>query len=324
MAAQLPQLPSVQTLSRLVTRVLGCNPGPYTLQGTNTYLVGAGPSKILIDAGEGAPGYAALLDAIPDVNDIAMRKVNITISDVILTHYHADHSQGLAMLRQRHPSMRVWKLDPSYEADHGPTGASRDEMLNARPLSDEQTLTTEDGSATLHVVATPGHTADHICLFLEDKYHHTFSLFSGDCILGGATAVFADFPNYMKSLKRLLDIASRWDVGIRIYPGGHLVRIYPGHGAFIEDGVAAIRGYIEHRLQRERSIVAALRAAAPGALSSAAIVASVYENLAPALIAAAQSNVEHQLAKLVDDGEVERLRGGRGWRLVPHEEISML
>ena len=317
MTSQLPPLPSVTIASGLVTRVLGCNPGPYTLQGTNTYLVGAGPSKILIDAGEGVPGYGALLDAIPDVNDI-------TISDVILTHYHADHSQGLAMLRSRHPSMRVWKLDPSYEADHGPTGASRDEMLNARPLADGQTLTTEDGSATLHVVATPGHTADHICLFLEDKYHHTFSLFSGDCILGGATAVFSDFPNYMKSLKRLLDIASRWDVGVRIYPGGHLVRIYPGHGAFIEDGVAAIRGYIEHRLQRERSIVGALRAAVPAALSSAAIVAQVYEGLAPALVAAAQSNVEHQLAKLEDDGEVERLRGGRGWKLTPHEEISML
>ena len=114
------------------------------------------------------------------------------------------------MLRQRYPSMRVWKLNPSYEAEHGPMGASRAEMLGARPLVDEQTITTEDGSATLHVVATPGHTADHICLFLEDKYYHTFELFSGDCILGGATAVFADFPSYMKSLKRLLDIASRW------------------------------------------------------------------------------------------------------------------
>ena len=320
MAAQLPPLPSVTVTSRLVTRVLGCNSGPYTLQGTNTYLVGAGASRILVDAGEGAPGYAALLDTIPDMNDISMRKLNITISDVVLTHYHADHSQGLATLRQRYPSMRVWKFNPSYEAEHGPTGASRDEMLNARPLSDEQTLTTEDGSATLHVVATPGHTADHICLFLEDEYHHTFSLFSGDCILGGASAVFADFPNYMKSLKRLLDIASRWEpTG---FVDGHLVRIYPGHGAFIDDGAAAIRGYIEHRLQRERSIVAALRAAAPAALSSADIMAHVYEGLAPALIAAAQSNVEHQLAKLVDDGEVE-LRGAL-WGLAPHEEISML
>ena len=323
MAAQLPPLPFVTVTSRLVTRVLGCNPGPYTLQGTNTYLVGAGASRILVDAGEGAPGYAALLDAIPDVNDIMMRKVNITISDVVLTHYHADHSQGLAMLRQRYPSMRVWKLDPSYEAEHGPAGASRDEMLSARPLVDEQTITTEDGSATLHVVATPGHTADHICLFLEDKYYDTFEIFSGDCILGGASAVFADFPSYMKSLKRLLDIASRWSHLAALGPR-RLVRIYPGHGAHIDDGVAAIRGYIEHRLQRERSIVAALRAAAPAALSSAAIAAQVYEGLAPALVAAAQSNVERQLAKLEDDGEVERLRGGRGWRLAPHEEISML
>ena len=123
MSARLPALPSVEAQSRLVTRVLGCNPGAYTLQGTNTYLVGAGPSKILIDAGEGAPGYAELLDSLHITVDAA----GVTISDVILTHYHADHSQGLAMLRQRHPSMRVWKPDPSYEADHGPTGASRRE-----------------------------------------------------------------------------------------------------------------------------------------------------------------------------------------------------
>ena len=304
MASQLPPLPSVTIASGLVTRVLGCNPGPYTLQGTNTYLVGAGPSRILVDAGEGAPGYAELLDSL-----------NITLSDVLLTHYHADHSQGLALLRSRHPSMRVWKLDPAYEAEHGPTGISRAHMLAARPLSDGQTLTTEDGSATLRVIATPGHTADHICLVLEEER----ALFSGDCILGGATAVFSDFPSYMKSLKKLLDLVWTWN---RSATAEDFVRIYPGHGDYIHDGVGAIADYIDHRNKRERSIVAALRAAAPAALSSAAIVSRVYEGLAPALVAAAQSNVEHQLAKLVDDGEVERIDGL--WRLAPHEEISML
>ena len=213
--------------------------------------------------------------------------------------------------------MRVWKLDPSYEADHGPTGASRDEMLNARPLSDEQTLTTEDGSATLHVVATPGHTADHVCLFLEDEYHHTFSLFSGDCILGGATAVFSDFSSYMKSLKKLLD-----EVWTGTAAGPQMISYASIPNTATTSTTALPR--LPTTLSTGISAGTSLPRCAPPPLSSAAIVSRVYENLAPALVAAAQSNVEHQLAKLEDDGEVERLRGGRGWKLAPHEEMSML
>ena len=74
-------------LSPLVTRVLGQNPGVYSLQGTNTYLVGDGRSRILVDAGEGRPGYVPLLQSALTESGAD------SVSDVVITHYHKDHSE---------------------------------------------------------------------------------------------------------------------------------------------------------------------------------------------------------------------------------------
>jgi endoribonuclease LACTB2 len=75
-------VPRFAKLSPLVHVVLGLNPGNYTLQGTNTYLVGSGRSKILIDTGEGVPEYkdllrSSLIDAECD-----------EISLILITHHH--------------------------------------------------------------------------------------------------------------------------------------------------------------------------------------------------------------------------------------------
>lgn len=112
--------------------------------------------------------------------------------------------------------------------------------------------------ATLRVVHTPGHTEDHVALLLEEEG----SLFSGDCVLGDTSAKFEDLHTYMKSLNTILDLAP--------------TRLYPGHGNVVEDPITRIREYIDHRMTRERHIVASLRSFGQAA-SVKDIVKDVYE-----------------------------------------------
>ena len=82
------------------------------------------------------------------------------------------------------------------------------------------------------MLCTPGHTPDHACFELREEG----SVFTGDCVLGGSSAVFEDLHDYMTSLKSVLAVARG--------------RLYPGHGPVIEDGAEGIRSYIGHREAR--------------------------------------------------------------------------
>lgn len=237
-------LPAVARLSPLVVRVLGLNPGEFTLQGTNCYLVGAGPRRFLVEAGQGVAGFVpALRAALADHGADG-------VSDVIITHYHADHSEGLLQLRREFgPGLRAWKLDPAYKGPHGPSFDL--EAHGVEGVADGQRLRTEDGSATLRVIHTPGHTPDHVCLLLEQEG----AVFAGDCVLGGSTTVFEDLGEYLGSLRRLVALGRRetQDSGGECARG--TMRLYTGHGPHIDDGVAALEACIAHRETREAQIV---------------------------------------------------------------------
>jgi endoribonuclease LACTB2 len=269
-------IPDVTRFNSII-RILGQNPGNFTLQGTNTYLIGTGLSRLLIDTGD------SNVSAYIDVLEKTLKDENAAISDIIITHWHHDHIGGLQDIRSRKlidDTCKVWKLPRTDQGENL-------SKLNIRELTDGQKFSI-DGK-TLEIMHTPGHTTDHVCLFDDNSK----ILFSGDTILGEGTAVFEDLYDYMTSLEKIL--SKKPEV------------IYPGHGnAILSDACAKIEFYIRHRMERERQIVGALEAEARP-LKVMEIVEKIYSETPRNLWLAAASNVNHHLSKLKREGRVKDL-----------------
>jgi glyoxylase-like metal-dependent hydrolase (beta-lactamase superfamily II) len=269
-------LPDVDVWSERVVVALGQNPGAFTGPGTNTYLVGTGRRRILLDTGEGRAEY------LPVLERALARAGGVSLQEIVLTHGHPDHMGGVAKVIERYGPLRVSKRPWPGVDDRYP--------VEVTPLGDGDRVACE--GATLRAIHTPGHAVDHLCFRLEEEG----SLFSGDNVLGVGTTVIppqgGDLLDYMASLERLL--AER--------PGA----IYPAHGPRIADGTAKIREYIAHRLERERQILDALRA---GLERIPDVVKRVYAAYPEALHGAAGLSVTAHLLKLEREGRVRREPG---------------
>ncbi|KAI9591231.1 beta-lactamase-like protein [Syncephalis fuscata] len=178
----LTPLANIEVHSRRVIRVLGLNPGPFTLQGLHKHIfVGSGPKRILIDTGEGIKGYVPqLVQALKQNNDNngSANASEPVIDQVLLTHWHRDHVGGLA-------------------DDH-----------TLKPVANGDVFHVDD--CTLIALHTPGHTRDHLAFYLEEEE----AIFTGDCVLGEKTTIFEDLPVYLESLERLKGLHAK-----RLYPG---------------------------------------------------------------------------------------------------------
>lgn len=268
-------LPKVSQLSQRVVRILGCNPGPMTLQGTNSYLIGMGKKRILLDTTEpNVSEYTNLLKQYLDEH-------NISLQHILVTHWHHDHVGGIGNIFEViKPDCPVSKLcHLSQKTDAKPTP-----NVEYTYLTDGQKLLTE--GATLQIVHTPGHTEDHMIVILEEEN----ALFSGDCVLGEGTCIFENLSDYMKSLERLLNLKS--DI------------IYPGHGPVINDPHKKITLYIQNRLMREEEILDILKNNSSKFLSIMDITKLIYRNISDKLLLAAANNVSLHLKKLIEEEKV--------------------
>jgi hydroxyacylglutathione hydrolase len=278
-----PNFPKTATVSPLVGRVLGLNPGMMTGPGTNTYLIG-GRDPILLDTGAGVPEYMTGLQSYLD--ERGWRQP----SRVVLTHRHRDHLGGVDHLRERFRGLPVGKM------------IHRDSDLpeGIETLRDGQTI--EGDGVTLTAIYTPGHASDHLCYYLAEEN----AVFTGDVVLAGSTTVIpaedGDLLDYMNSLARLKAL------GVR--------RIYPAHGPVVEDGPALIAEYIEHRLLRERQILEVL---GDGPATVPAIVERVYAAVPKNLHVVAAQSVSSHLKKLAREQRVREhpvADGPSRWELV--------
>jgi hydroxyacylglutathione hydrolase len=263
-----PNFPKTATVSPLVGRVLGLNPGMMTGPGTNTYLIGT-RDPILLDTGAGVPEYMNELDGY--LRERGWKQP----SRVVITHRHRDHLGGVDHLRERFRGLRVGKM-LHRDAD---LPAGIEDLREGRPI--------EGDGFTLVPLHTPGHASDHLCYFLPEER----AVFTGDVVLSGSTTVIpaedGDLLDYLNSLERLQAL------GVR--------RIYPAHGPVVEDGPALIAEYIEHRLLRERQILQAL---GDGRHTIPAMVETIYALVPKHLHPMAGQSVASHLKKLAREGRV--------------------
>ncbi len=272
------QLADIDRWSDRVTVVLGQNPGPFTGPGTNTYLIGTGANRVLLDTGQGVSAYLDILErAILETDGL------VEIERIVITHAHPDHIGGVQGIFGRIGRVPVLKM-PRPELDQG---------VEIEPLEDGCIVRTE--GATLRGIWTPGHASDHLCFYLEEER----ALFTGDVVLGAGTTVIprdGDLGDYMASLDRILAL----DMDV----------IYPAHGPAIREPHKKVREYIAHRELRDQQILSGL---GEGPTTTADLVAKIYVDVPEFLHPAAAVSVDAHLRRMLGTGIAER--DGDTWLL---------
>ncbi|HYN66913.1 MAG TPA: MBL fold metallo-hydrolase [Ornithinibacter sp.] len=244
--------------------VLAPNPGPMTLDGTNTWvLLEPGSTQaVVIDPGPLDEGHLAAVLRV-------VEQRGARVAETVLTHGHDDHAEGAPRFAELTGS-RVRAVGRGHD-----------------DLGDGDVLTV--GGLELRVVSTPGHTSDSISFALPADS----ALLTGDTVLGRGTTLVAhpdgELAAYLASLERIRGLTGN----------GSVVRILPGHGPVVPDAAAMVAFYRLHRAERLDQVREAL---ADGAASEddpvEGVLRRVYAEVPSAVWPAARMSIRAQLEYL--------------------------
>jgi glyoxylase-like metal-dependent hydrolase (beta-lactamase superfamily II) len=243
------------------------NPGPMTLDGTNTWLItDADQGALAVDPG---PAIQSHVDAV-------LGACGSRLVAIVLTHRHLDHAEAAATLAEQ-AGCGVRAADPQFRI--GPDGLDGGDRLIL-------------GAIMLEVIDTPGHTSDSRSLLLTGP-DGVNRLITGDMVLGRGTTVITypdgDLAAYFESLELLTQLVATRNVA----------QLLPGHGPVVTESAAWLSFYRRHRLERLEQVRAALAA---GDRTAADVVARVYADVDRSLWPAAEQSVRAQLEYLEQRG----------------------
>lgn len=172
-----PRVTRIELAGGEIVAIRAPNPGPFTLSGTNSWIVGRRPAW-LIDPG---PAVASHIESLA-----AEAAARGGLGGIALTHDHPDHAEGVPALRERFP-------EAPLAAARGRTDVRLEEGISFGPLVS---------------VALPGHAPDHFGFIVGDV------LFSGDAILGQGSSLITPYPGalraYIEALERLRERRLAW------------------------------------------------------------------------------------------------------------------
>ena len=294
-----PRYGEVVQVAPQLRRVVAKNPSKFTYHGTGTYIVGTGDVAV-IDPGPTNDSHREALMAA-----LAGERVRA----ILVTHCHSDHSPLAAWLREYTGAPTIafgpHAINTEWIEDDTPDEPDADDKAVAEAVGEatveealdlafDPDVRVADGEVaasgdgwTLRAVHTPGHTSNHLCFQLDEQQ----ALFSGDHIMGWSTTVITppdgNMRDYFASLQRVKALAP--------------ATLWPTHGAPVSDVSRFIDEFVQHRLDREAGVLAAVRG---GTTMIPDMVRQLYVGVNEKLYKAAGRSVLAHLIKLVDDGLV--------------------